>query len=586
MKEELKKEDVGVEVKRHSLSHILAYAVKEMYPEAKLSIGPSIENGFYYDIDFGEVKINESNLKEIEKKMAYLIKQNLKFERTELPIDEGIKKEKTEGEIYKQELITDLKAKGETIVSYYTVGKFTDLCRGPHVTNTNQIKPGSYKLDKLAGAYWRGDEKNKMLTRIYGLAFNTKEELADYLKMMAEAEKRDHRKICKEQDLTMLHEFAPGIPFFLPKGFIILNELIKFVREYSYGEGYNEVRTPQLYNAELWKISGHWDHYQEDMFILHHAEDDCDLGIKPMNCPGHMLIFKNSTRSYSDLPLRIAETTTLYRNEKSGTLQGLTRVRSISQDDTHIFARPDQILSEIATLLEKIKNIYAIFNLMIDEIHLSTRPENFMGEKAVWDKAEDNLKTALDNAGLNYKINEGDGAFYGPKIDVKVKDAIGRQWQLATIQLDFQLPKRFELSYTNQNGEKITPIVIHRALLGSMERFMGVIIEHYSGIMPVWLSPVQIKIVSVAETHIPHCKKLAAELKAAGIRVEIDEANETVGNKIRKAVNEKVPYMLVIGDKEVNSPLLNVRDRGSVKTREIATTDFIKEVSYKIKSHE
>jgi len=322
------------------------------------------------------------------------------------------------------------------------------------------------------------------------------------------------------------------------------------------------------------------------MFILHHAEDDCDLGIKPMNCPGHMLVFKNSTRSYRDLPLRIAETTTLYRNEKSGTLQGLTRVRSISQDDTHIFARPDQILGEIATLLEKIKNIYAIFNLKIDEIHLSTRPENFMGEKAVWDKAEDNLKTALNNAGLNYKINEGDGAFYGPKIDVKVKDAIGRQWQLATIQLDFQLPKRFELVYTDQNGEKITPIVIHRALLGSMERFMGVIIEHYSGIMPVWLSPVQVKIVSVAETHIPHCKKLASELKAAGIRVEIDEASETVGNKIRKAVNEKVPYMLVIGDKEVNSPLLNVRDRGSVETREIATTDFIKEVSDKIKNHE
>ena len=586
MKEEIKKEEIGVEVKRHSLSHILAYAVKEMYPEAKLSIGPSIENGFYYDIDFGDIKINESNLKEIEKKMAYLIKQNLKFERNELPIDEAIKKEKAAGEIYKEELITDLKTKGETIVSYYTVGKFTDLCRGPHVANTNQIKPGSYKLDKLAGAYWRGDEKNKMLTRIYGLAFNTKEELDSYLKMMSEAEKRDHRKICKEQDLTMLHEFAPGIPFFLPKGFIILNELIEFVREYSYGEGYNEVRTPQLYNAELWKISGHWDHYQEDMFILHHAEDDCDLGIKPMNCPGHMLIFKNSTRSYRDLPLRIAETTTLYRNEKSGTLQGLTRVRSISQDDTHIFARPDQILGEIATLLEKIKNIYAIFNLKIDEIHLSTRPENFMGEKAVWDKAEDNLKTALDNAGLNYKINEGDGAFYGPKIDVKVKDAIGRQWQLATIQLDFQLPKRFELSYTDQNGEKITPIVIHRALLGSMERFMGVIIEHYSGIMPVWLSPVQVKIVSVAEAHIKFCEKLATKLKEAGIRVEIDEANETVGNKIRKAVNEKVPYMLVVGDKEVNSPLLNVRDRGSVETREIATTDFIKEVSDKIKNHE
>lgn len=586
MKEDLKKEEISIEIKRHSLSHILAYAIKELYPKALLSIGPAIENGFYYDIDFGDQKISDTDLKEIEKKMAYLIKQNLKFERSEMPIAEAIKKEKKEGEIYKEELISDLKTKGETIVSYYAVGKFSDLCRGPHINNTNQIKPGSYKLEKLAGAYWRGDEKNKMLTRIYGLAFNTKEELDAYLKMMVEAEKRDHRKICKEQNLIMIHEYAPGIPFFLPNGFIILNELIKFVREYSYGEGYSEVRTPQLYNAELWKISGHWDHYQEDMFILHHAEDDCDLGIKPMNCPGHMLVFKNSIRSYRDLPLRIAETTTLYRNEKSGTLHGLTRVRSISQDDTHIFARPDQILSEIATLLEKVKNIYSIFNLEIDEIHLSTRPENFMGELAVWNEAENNLKTALANAKLNYKINEGDGAFYGPKIDIKVKDAIGRQWQLATIQLDFQLPKRFELSYTDQNGEKITPIVIHRALLGSMERFMGVIIEHYSGIFPVWLAPVQVKIISVAEAHIAHCQKLAAELKEAGIRVEIDDANETVGNKIRKAVNEKIPYMLVIGDKEMSSPLLNVRDRGSIETREIATVDFIKEVSTKIKNRE
>ena len=584
MKEEIK-EEINVEVKRHSLSHLLAYAIKELYPKALLSVGPSIENGFYYDIDFGDEKISETNLKEIEKKMNYFTKQNLKFERSEMPIDEAIKKEKTSGEIYKEEIITDLKAKGETIVSYYAVGKFEDLCRGPHVTNTNQIKPGSYKLDKLAGAYWRGDEKNKMLTRIYGLAFDTKDELDAYLKMMLEAEKRDHRKIGKEQGLIMLHEYAPGIPFFLPKGFIILNELIKFVREYSYGEGYNEVRTPQLFNAELWKTSGHWEHYKEDMFILHHAEDDCDMGIKGMNCPGHMLVFKNNIRSYRDLPYRIAETTTLHRNEKSGTLHGLTRVRSISQDDTHIFARPDQVLSEIATLLQKIKFIYSIFNLQIDEIYLSTRPDHFMGEKLVWDKAEDNLKTALNNAKLDYKINEGDGAFYGPKIDVKVKDAIGRQWQLATIQLDFQMPKRFELSYTDQNGEKVTPIVIHRALLGSMERFMGVIIEHYSGIFPVWLSPTQVKIISVAEVHIPFCKKLETELKKAGIRVEVDEANETVGNKIRKAVNEKVPFMLVIGDKEVASPVLNVRDRGSIETREIATSDFIKEVVDKIKNH-
>jgi len=575
----------SLEMKRHSLSHLLAAAVKEIWPDAKLAIGPAIENGFYYDIDFGDVKISDVDLKGIEKKMAHLAKQNLKFERSELTVDEGIKRAEKENEIYKAELISDLKAQGEKIVSYYTVGKFTDLCRGPHVDNTNQIKPGSFKLDKLAGAYWRGDEKNKMLTRIYGLAFETKEELDDYLKMMTEAEKRDHRKIGKEQDWFMIHEWAPGIPFFLPKGMVILQEILKFIREYSYGEGYQEVRTPQLLNTELWKTSGHWEHYQEDMFILHHAADDCDLGIKPMNCPAHMLVFKRDIHSYRDLPLRLAETTTLYRNERSGTLHGLTRVRSLSQDDSHIFVRPDQILAEISVLLEKVKAIYKIFGLKIDQIYLSTRPEKFMGEKTVWDQAEDNLKTALKQAGLEYTINEGDGAFYGPKIDVQVKDAIGRQWQLATIQLDFQMPGRFELTYTDVDGSKKTPIVIHRALLGSMERFMGVIIEHYSGIMPVWLSPVQIKIVSVAETHISACQKLAAEFRAAGLRVEIDDANETVGNKIRKAVNEKIPYMLVIGDKEADSPTLAVRDRGAMETRDIAKDDFIAEILDNIKNH-
>ncbi len=578
------KEEINVEVKRHSLAHIMGAAIKELWPEAQLAIGPSVDNGFYYDIDFSDTKIVEADLKNIEKKMAFLIKQNLKFERAEKDINEALKETEASGEIYKNELISGLKEQGETVVGFYTVGKFTDLCRGPHVENTNQLKPGSYKLDKLAGAYWRGDEKNKMLTRIYGLAFDTKEELDTYLKMMAEAEKRDHRKIGKEQNIFMMHDVAPGMPFFLPQGFIMLNELIKLVREHSYGEGYKEVRTPQLFNSDLWKTSGHWEHYQEDMFILHHAEDDCDFGIKPMNCPAHMLVFKRDIKSYRDLPLRLAETTTLYRNEKSGTLHGLTRVRSLSQDDTHIFCRPDQILDEIAELLRKVKNIYKIFNLNIDEIHLSTRPEKFLGEKSVWDEAENNLKKALTDADLEYKINEGDGAFYGPKIDVKVKDAIGRQWQLATVQLDFQLPQRFDLHYTDDKGEFKTPVVIHRALLGSMERFLGVIIEHYAGIYPVWLSPTQIKIVSVAEAHVAGAKKLAGEFKAAGIRVEVDDANETVGNKIRKAVNEKVPYMLVIGDKEVNSELLNVRDRGAMETREIAKDKFINEVLEMIKN--
>ncbi len=581
MKEEINKE-ANIELKRHSLAHIMATAIKELWPNAQLAIGPAIDTGFYYDIDFFETKISEADLKSIEKKMAFLIKQNLKFERTEKNIDEALKEAQANKEIYKADLLEGLKAKGEKTVSFYSVGKFTDLCRGPHIENTNQIKPGSYKLDKLAGAYWHGDEKNKMLTRIYGLAFDTKDELDAYLRRMLEAEKRDHRKIGKEQNLFMMHEYAPGMPFFLPHGFTMLTELIKFVREFSYGEGYKEVRTPHLLNANLWKESGHWEHYQEDMFILHHAEDDCDFGIKPMNCPAHMLIFRNNIHSYRDLPLRLAETTTLYRNEKSGTLQGLTRVRSLSQDDSHIFCRPDQILSEISTLLEKVKEIYKVFDLEIDEIHLSTRPESFLGEKSVWDEAENNLKTALSQAGLEYKINEGDGAFYGPKIDVKVKDAIGRQWQLATIQLDFQLPLRFKLHYTDTQGEFQTPVVIHRAILGSMERFMGVIIEHYSGAFPVWFSAVQVKIVSVSEAHIPFCQKLASELKATGIRVEVDDANETVGNKIRKAVNEKVPYMLVIGDKEAQSTNLNVRDRGAMETREITKDKFIAEVLEKI----
>ena len=574
-----------VELKRHSLAHLLATAIIEKSPEAKLAIGPSIDNGFYYDVDFGENKITDSDLRDFEKQMARLAKQNLKFERSEKNIDEALAAAQKNNDPYKAELIADLKAKGETVVSFYTVGDFTDLCRGPHVENTGSIKPGSFKLDKLAGAYWRGDEKNKMLTRIYGLAYDTKEELEAYLTLITEAEKRDHRKLGKELDIFMNHEFAPGMPFFLPKGMIILKELTEFVRKYCYGEGYREVRTPQLLNADLWRVSGHWDHYQEDMFCLHHAEDDIDMGLKPMNCPAHMLIFKNNIRSYRDLPLRLAEVTTLYRNEKSGTLHGLTRVRSLSQDDTHIFVRPDQIFSEISELLAKIKKIYKIFNLEIDEIHLSTRPEHFLGEKATWDEAETNLKQALESAELAYKINEGDGAFYGPKIDVKVKDAIGRQWQLATIQLDYQLPQRFDLKYTDSDGQGKTPIVIHRALLGSMERFLGVIIEHYAGAFPVWLSPVQVKLVSVSETHLPYCQTLAAEFKAAGIRVEIDEDNETVGNKIRKAVNEKVPYMLVIGDKEAGAPVLSVRDRGSRDAREISKPDFFKEIQETIKNY-
>jgi len=572
-----------LELKRHSLAHILAAAIKELYPKAQLAIGPAIDNGFYYDIDFGDHKFSDTELPVVEGKMKELIKARLEFKRDEKEIGLALAEAQSAGEIYKAELIADLKAQGEIKVSFYTVGKFTDLCRGPHVANTSELDPKSFSLTKLAGAYWRGDEKNAMLTRIYGLAFANSKELAQYQQLIIEAEKRDHRKLGKELELFMLHEFAPGMPFFLPKGMVMVKELIDFIREYSYGAGYQEVRTPQILNADLWKVSGHWDHYQQDMFCLHHHEDNVDLGIKPMNCPAHMLVYKNRIHSYKELPLRLAETTTLYRNEKSGTLHGLTRVRSLSQDDSHIFLRPEQIGDEIADLLGKIKNIYQVFNLQIDSVYLSTRPEKFLGEKADWDAAELLLKKALDESGLNYVINEGDGAFYGPKIDVQVKDALGRLWQLATIQLDSQLPQRFGLTYDDAEGGEKTPVVIHRALLGSIERFLGVIIEHYAGAMPLWLSPGQVRIVPISESHVGYAQDLARALEAHKIRVEVDANNETVGNKIRKASNEKLPYVVVIGDEEMKSGNLAVRLRGERENRQLKQEELIVELVEKIK---
>jgi threonyl-tRNA synthetase len=587
MKEEIKKEDVSIEVKRHSLSHILAYAIKEIYPSAKLSIGPAIETGFYYDIDFGETKLGEKELKEVEKKMAYLIKQNLKFERSELEINEAIKKEESEGEIYKAELITDLKAGGETTVSYYTVGKFKDLCRGPHVANTNQIKPGSYKLHKLAGAYWRGDEKNKMLTRIYGLAFDTKEELDNYLFMLSEAEKRDHRKLGKELDLFV---FSPlvgsGLPLYTFKGAIVRREIIRHINELQKGIGYEEVHTPNMNKAELFKVSGHYDKYKEDMFRVVSNYSDEEYFLKPMNCPQHTQIFASRARSYRDLPIRIADFANLYRDERPGELSGLTRLRCFCQDDGHSFCREDQIREEFVDVLSAIKKAMETYGMKYN-IRLSlwdpSHQEKYLGEPEVWEKSQKLLEAILIENKIEYFRAEGEAAIYGPKMDLISKDSLGREWQLSTIQLDFIMPVRFGLKYTDESGKEKSPVMVHRAIIGSPERFMGILIEHYAGAFPVWLAPVQVKIISVAETHLDHCKKLADEFKAAGIRVETDDANETVGNKIRKASNEKVPYMLVIGDKEVNSPLLNVRNRGSVETREIAVPDFIKEVDKKIK---
>ena len=580
------KEELNIEIKRHSLAHIMAAAIKELWPSAELAIGPSIDNGFYYDIDFGETKISETDLKNIEKKMAFLIKQNLKFERTEKKIDEALKEVKKTKEIYKTELLEGLKAQGETTVSFYSVGKFNDLCRGPHIENTNQLKSGSYKLEKLAGAYWRGDEKNKMLTRIYGLAFNTKEELDDYLKMMLEAEKRDHRKIGKEQNLFVFSELVgPGLPLYTAKGAIIRREIVNYTNELQSAIGYQEVHTPNMNKAELFKISGHYEKYKEDMMRVVSNYSDEEYFLKPMNCPHHTQIYASQAKSYRDLPVRISDFANLYRDERPGELSGLTRLRCFCQDDGHCFCREDQIKEEFLSVLRIIKEAMATYGMPY-KIRLSLwdpkKPEKYLGEPAVWEKSQKLLTDLLIENKIDFVSAEGEAAIYGPKMDLISRDSIGREWQLSTIQLDFIMPERFKLVYTNSSGKEKTPVMIHRAIIGSPERFMGIIIEHYAGAFPVWLSPVQVKIVSVAEAHIAASQKLAAEFKANGIRVEVDEANETVGNKIRKAVSEKVPYMLVIGDKEMNGELLSVRDRGAQETREIKKDKFIAEISEKI----
>jgi threonyl-tRNA synthetase len=555
---------------RHSCSHMLAAAVKKLFPDAKLGIGPAIEDGFYYDFDVKN-PFTPEDLKKIEDEMNQIIRKNVDFVKKDVSKTEAKKLFKNEP--YKLELIEELPG---ITVSTYTSGDFTDLCIGPHIKNSKSLK--AFKLTKIAGAYWKGSEKNAQLQRIYGVVFNEKDELKNYLAMLSEAEKRDHRKLGKDLNLIMTHEFAPGMPFFLPHGMTMLIELTKFVREYSYGEGYKEVRTPQLFNAELWKISGHWEHYRENMFCLHHAEDNTDIALKAMNCPGHMLVFKRDAHSYKDLPLRIAETTTLYRNEKSGTLTGLTRVRALSQDDTHIFISQEGIFEEIKLLLSKIKSIYKVFNLNIDEINLSTRPEPFMGKKEIWDIAEASLKKALEDSGMKYKVDAGGGAFYGPKIDVKVKDALGRQWQLATIQLDYQMPQKFGLEYADVDGSRKTPVVIHRAILGTMERFLGIIIEHYAGKFPLWLSPVQVKILTIADRFNDYAENVAEKMKKSGLRVEVDKRAESISKKVRDAQVEKVNYILVVGEKEIAENTVTVRTRDNIVHGAKKVDDFIKQL--------
>lgn len=581
-------ENDKLEIMRHSLSHVMAAAVKKMWPEVKFAIGPAIDNGFYYDFDFGEQKVSEEDLIKIEEKMKEIIKADLKFELSEMTIDEAIVLEKKNSEPYKIELIDDLKKGGEAVVGFYKLGDFTDLCRGPHVVSSGRIKPNGFKINKLAGAYWRGDEKNKMLTRIYGLAFSGKDELDNYLKMIEEAEKRDHRKLGKELDLFVISELVgPGLPLYTNKGATIRREIINYSNELQKEIGYQEVHTPNMNKGELFKVSGHYDKYKEDMFKVVSNYTEEEYFLKPMNCPQHTQIYAAKMRSYRDLPIRISDFANLYRDERPGELSGLTRLRCFCQDDGHCFCREDQIKDEFLSVLgvmEKAMKTYDMKYKIRLSLWDSTNREKYLGDPIVWEKSQKLLEEILIENKIEYIKSEGEAAIYGPKMDFISNDALDREWQISTIQLDFIMPVRFGLKYVDVDGKEKCPVMIHRAIVGSPERFMGILIEHYAGAFPVWLSPVQVKIISVGENYIEYCQKLASEFKQNGIRVEVDDANETVGNKIRKATNEKAPYMLVIGEKEIGSENLMIRDRGSREAREIGKVEFIKEVQDKIKN--
>ena len=555
---------------RHTASHVLAQAVKRLYPETKLAIGPAIDDGFYYDFD-REGGFTPDDLQKLEAEMKKIVKENLALKPFVLPRDEAIKFMQEKGEPYKVELIEDL-PEGETI-SFYQQGDFVDLCAGPHILYTKGIK--AFKLTSIAGAYWRGSEKNKMLTRIYGTAFAKKEDLEAYLTMMEEAKKRDHRKLGKELGLFMFAEEGPGFPFFLPKGMTLKNTLIDYWREIHLREGYQEVSTPVILSRKLWETSGHWDHYKENMYTT--VIDDEDYAIKPMNCPGGMLVYKSQPRSYRDLPLRVGELGLVHRHEKSGQLHGLMRVRCFTQDDAHIFMTQDQITDEIKGVTRLINEVYSQFGFDYF-VELSTRPEDSMGSDEDWEMATNGLRNALDEMGLKYIVNEGDGAFYGPKIDFHLRDSIGRTWQCGTIQLDFQLPQRFEAEYVAEDGTKKRPIMIHRVCFGSIERFIGILIEHFAGKFPVWLAPVQVKVIPVSEKCMEYAQGVYDQLKAAGIRTELDRKDEKVGYKIRQAQLEKVPFMLVLGEKEAAEGKITVRsrDKGDLGVADLST--FIADV--------
>ena len=568
-------EDGGKHTLRHTASHVMAQAVKRLWPEAKLAIGPAIDKGFYYDIDM-EHTLTPEDLGKIEKEMSRIVKENLPITKSVMSRQEAIEFFKSKNEDYKVELIEDLPE--DAVISCYAQGDFIDLCAGPHVASTGKVK--AFKLQSIAGAYWRGDEKNKMLQRIYGTAFEKKEELDAYLHLLEEAAKRDHRKLGKELGLFVIKEEGPGFPFFLPKGMALRNELENFWREVHHDFEYDEIRTPIILNKQLWETSGHWDHYRENMYTT--IIDDEEYAIKPMNCPGGILVYQNEMHSYRDFPLRYAELGLVHRHELSGALHGLFRVRAFTQDDAHVFMLPDQMQSELMKVIELFDRIYSQFGLKY-HVELSTKPDNAMGDDAIWEAATEALRNAIEAKGIDYVINPGDGAFYGPKLDYHIEDSLGRTWQCGTIQLDMNLPERFNVEYIGEDGQKHRTIMIHRACFGSMERFIGILTEHYAGAFPTWMAPVQVKVLPISEKHVEYANQLAKQMRHDYVRVEVDDRNEKIGYKIRQAQMEKVPYMLVVGDKEMEDNSVNVRKHGGDELGTVPFDEFFNSIKIEIK---
>ncbi|PAK39870.1 threonine--tRNA ligase [Peribacillus simplex] len=567
--------DEGLQVLRHTSAHVLAQAVKRLYQNVELGMGPVVEDGFYYDFKLDH-PLSSEDLQAIEKEMEHIITENLEIKRIEVNYEEAVKLFQDRGESFKLDIAENI-PNGEKL-TLYQQGEFIDLCRGPHLPSTSFVK--SLKLTRVSGAYWRGDNQNEVLQRVYGVAFRKNKDLQDHFKFLEEAAKRDHRKLGKQLELFMFSEEAPGMPFYLPKGQIVRNELEKFSRELQTEADYDEVRTPFMMNQRLWEQSGHWDHYHENMYFT--EVDQTKFAMKPMNCPGHMLIFKNSLYSYRDLPIRMAEFGQVHRHEYSGALNGMLRVRTFCQDDAHIYVRQDQIESEIKQVFHLIDKVYRTFGFEYS-VELSTRPEDSMGDDSLWEASETALKNVLESIGIQYQVNEGDGAFYGPKIDFHIKDALKRSHQCATIQLDFQMPDKFDLAYIDENNEKVRPVVIHRAIFGSIDRFFGILIEHFAGAFPVWLAPVQVQIIPVSQVHLDYCLQVQKALKNQGIRVKIDDRNEKLGYKVREAQMGKIPYMLVLGDKEEKENEVNVRKYGEQEFENVTIETFIKKMVQQIK---